>query len=250
MKNKSKILTLTNTNSIREITPNGIGKITDESIRDLSISADGTIWAITLDPNATEKDSGGGPVKYKKPSVKKWNSIDSGGAIKIDGGPKGSKAFTINNRGEVWQLEIGKDPVQLSADGFAKEISAGADGTVWVISQEGIHGGGNIHYLEEGHWTKVPSEMGAVKITGTPEGKALIINSDGIIAQLEKDGKHEQLTGENFAKEISVAPDGATWIISNEPHEDGGNKVSFQTKPGMAWQDVDGGATILDAGFA
>ncbi|WP_375580418.1 hypothetical protein ABWH96_05110 [Marivirga tractuosa] len=59
MKNKSKILSLTNNNSVREITPDGVGKTMDESIRDLSISANGTIWAIILDQNATEKDSGG-----------------------------------------------------------------------------------------------------------------------------------------------------------------------------------------------
>lgn len=250
MKNKSKILSITNSNSVREISSDGVGKIIDESIRDLSISANGTIWAIILDQDADEKNSGGGPVRYKEPSSKKWNSIESGGAIKIDGGPQGSQAYIINNRGEVWILEIDKKPVKLSGEGFAKEISAGADGTVWIISQEGIHGGGSIQYLMKDHWVKVPSEMGGVKITGTPDGKALIINTDGMIAQLEKDGKHEQLTGHDFAKEISVAPDGATWIVTNEPHEDGGNKVSFQTKPGMAWQDVDGGATILDAGFA
>jgi len=250
MKNKSKILSITNNNSVREISSDGVGKIIDQSVRDLSISANGTMWAIMLDQNAEEKNAGGGPVVYKEPSAKKWNSIDSGGAIKIDGGPKGSKAYIINNRGEVWQLEIGEKPIQLSAEGFGKEISAGADGTVWVISQEGMHGGGSIHYLTDGQWVAVPSEMGAVKITGTPDGKAMIINTDGMIAQLEKDGKHEQITGDGFAREISVAPDGATWIISNEPHEDGGNKVSFQTKPGMAWLDVDGGATILDAGFA
>jgi len=250
MKNKSKILSLTNSNSLREITSNGIGKMMDESIRDVSISANGTIWAITLDPNATEKDAGGGPVKYKEPSAKKWKSIDSGGAVKIDGGPKGSKAFIINNKGEVWQLEVGKDPIQLSGEDFAREISVGADGTIWVISHEAVHGGGSIQYLEENHWVKVPSEIGGTKITGAPKGTALIVNVDGMIAQIDKNGHHEQLTGDNFAKEISVAPDGATWIISNEPHEDGGNKVSFQTKPGTAWQDVDGGATILDAGFA
>ncbi|WMN12612.1 hypothetical protein QYS49_34075 [Marivirga salinae] len=250
MKKKSKILSLTNKNTLREITQDGIGKTSNESIRDVSISANGTLWAIMLDPNASEKDAGGGPVKYKGPTDKKWKSIESGGAIKIDGGPKGSKAYIINNKGEVWQLEIEKKPIQLSGEGFAKEISAGADGTVWVISQEGTHGGASIQYLKDDQWIRVPSELGAIKISGTPKGEALIINSDGIVSTIDKNGLAEQMTGENFAKEISIDPDGVIWIVSNDPHEDGGNKVSYQIKSGEAWQDVDGGATILDAGFA
>jgi len=252
MSKQSSILSLNASNSVRTISPKGVGKVTDENVRDLSVSANGTLWAVTIDPNATEEEAGGGGVvKYKKPKGKKWEAIESGGAVKIDGGPSGSKAYTINNKGEVWQLEISKKPKQLAGEDFAREISAGADGTVWVVSNEPIHGGGMVQYLnEEDQWIKVPVEIGAAKITGTPDGKALIVGVNGILGSLTKDGYYEQITGEGFAKEVSVAPDGSTWIISNEPSEDGGNKVSYQSADGGAWQDVEGGAVILDAGFA
>lgn len=251
MSKQSTILSLTTANSIRTINPQGVGKETEENIRDVSISANGTMWAVTIDPLATEKEAGGGGVvKYKEPKGKKWITMESGGATKIDGGPSGSKAYIINNKGEVWQLEIGKEPKPLAGKGFAREISAGADGTVWVISNEPVHGGGLVQYYEDEHWVKVPDEVGGNKITGTPDGKALIVNVNGMIASVSKNGDFEQMTGDGFAKEVSVAPDGSIWIISNEPSQGGGNKVSYQPAGGGAWQDVEGGAVILDAGFA
>lgn len=251
MSKKSSILSLTSSNTLRTISHDGVSKSSEENIRDISVSANGTLWAITIDPLATEQQAGGGGlVKYKKPKSNKWEALESGGATKIDGGPKGAKAYTINNKGEVWQLEIGKKPKQLSGDGFAREISAGADGTVWIISNEAVHGGGSVQYLEGEHWVKVPGEIGGNKITGTPEGQALVVNIDGMIATISKDGSTEQKTGDGFAKEVSMAPDGTTWVITNEPSEDGGNKVIYQPAEGGAWQDVEGGAMILDAGFA
>lgn len=251
MSKQSTILSLTTTHVVRTITPQGVSKEIEENIRDISISANGTMWAVTIDPLATEKEAGGGGVvKYKEPKGKKWITMESGGATKIDGGPSGSKAYIINNKGEVWQLEIKKEPKQLAGAGFAREISAGADGTVWVISNEPVHGGGLIQYLENDHWIKVPGEIGGNKITGTPDGKALIVNVNGMIAKVTKEGGFEQMTGDGFAKEVSVAPDSSIWIISNEPSQDGGNKVSYQPAEGGAWQDIEGGAVILDAGFA
>ncbi|MEL7001435.1 MAG: hypothetical protein AAFN93_01740 [Bacteroidota bacterium] len=145
---------------------------------------------------------------------------------------------------------MGKKPRLLAGEGFAREISAGADGTVWVISNEPVHGGGLVQYLDGDHWVQVPGEIGGNKVTATPDGKALVVNSGGMIALVAKDGSFEQKTGDGFAKEVSVAPDGSTWVITNEPSEDGGNKVIFRSEEGKAWQDIEGGAVILDAGFA
>lgn len=251
MSKKSFILSLTSANTVRTISQEGFSEETEENIRDLSVSADGTMWMIAIDPLATEEQAGGGGiVKYRKPKAKKWEMLESGGATKIDGAPKGSKAYMINNKGEVWQLEISKKPKQLAGEGFAREISTGADGTVWVISNEPVHGGGLVQYLDDdGNWMKVPGEIGGNKVTGAPDGKALIVNIDGMIASVSKSGTFEQKTGDGFAREVSVAPDGSTWIISYEPAQDGGNKVAFQPAEGQPWQDIEGGAVVLDAGF-
>lgn len=246
------IWSLTAAGKLRSLSPAGTGEATEENIRDLSISGDGTIWAVTYTPLATEQEAGGGAaVKYKKKGGKKWKPFNVGGAVKIDGGPSGTKAFMVNNKGEVWQLDVGKAPKQLAGENFAREISAGADGTVWVVSNLPVHGGGLIQYLgADGHWVKVPGETGGSKVCGTSKGTALVVNIDGMVGELGKDGGFEQKTGNGFAREISVSPDGAIWVISNDPDESGGNKVAFQPAKGGAWQDVAGGAVVVDAGYA
>ncbi|UII19083.1 hypothetical protein [Fulvivirga ligni] len=237
---------------MRSIDENGAGKADHDHVRDVSLSANGTQWAVFIEPTTTAEAAGdGGVIKYKKAKSKKWEVFEGVGGVKIDGGPSGSTAYVINNKGEIYQLDVGKDPKMLAGQGFAREISAGADGTVWVITNSPTHGGGEVHYLKGSEqWQKVPGEMGGMKISGKPDGSALIINNDGVLGMITTDGSYEQLTGQGFAREISVAPDGSTWIISNEPADDGGNIVSYQSSEGGAWKDVEGGAIILDAGFA
>lgn len=251
MNKKSIVWSKTAQNSIRTLSLDGSGDEIEENVRDISVSADGTVWIVTNDPVEGSGDTGGGAIKFKKPKGKKWETVADNGAAKIDGGPKGAVAYAISGKGEVIRVDTKGGTTTLAGEDFAREVSVGADGTAWVISNQAIHGGGAVHYLnDDDHWVRIPAEYGAQKVTATPDGRAYIIDTHGILSIVSKEGEIEQKSGEGFAKEISVAPDGSLWVITNEPVEGGGNLVICQAKEGEPWQEVEGGALLLDAGFA
>lgn len=234
--------------TIAELTSEGPGEVHEVNASDLSIGADGTVWIISAEaPDNDGEDLSGSLIKYKKDG-EDWKVLKGNGATRIEGGPEGAKAYIVDGDGAVKSVDVDGKVELLSDTSFAREVSISANGTLWAISDDGVFGGAAVYVNDGSGWTQLPEEITATKIGGGPKGHiAYITNAFGQLSKIDKDGNYEQLTGEGFAREVSVDTNGNVWIVTYDADEDGGNTVCFQMDGEGAWTDVDGGGMRIDA---
>ena len=124
--------------------------------RDVGVGANDRIWIVGC--NAVP----GGYTPYYWNGY--WQNIP-GGITRISVKPNGAPVATNSDdaifdwNGSFWQ----------ALDGRAKDISAGADGSLWVIGNDQQHGGYGIHKRVGSTWQ--PVDGGATKIAVDPQGK-------------------------------------------------------------------------------
>lgn len=175
-------------------------KAIPETGTDLAIAANGATWIVGS--NAT---AGGFGVRRSFDGMKKWE--DAPGGLSRIAISAGGQAWGINDKGVIfsysagWQAMLGKT---------AKDISVGADGSVWIIGDEPVAGGFAIYRLasDKSGWTKI--DGGGVRIAVTPYGNPWVVNDAGdIYARIN--GKWTKKPGS--AKDIAIGPSGAVWVV-------------------------------------
>ena len=137
--------------------------------RDIAIGAGGAVWVIGT------AAFGDGTRAYRW-NGSDWDATDGGGArVAIDGsgfpwivGASG----TIYRRSTSASVNTGTWSV---LPGLAKDIGAGADGSVWIIGTNPVPGGFGIYKWNGGGWDA--ADGGAVKITVGPDGVPWVLNS-------------------------------------------------------------------------
>ncbi|HEY0319355.1 MAG TPA: hypothetical protein VGC66_00130 [Pyrinomonadaceae bacterium] len=136
-------------------------------------------------------------------------------------------SWTVNSLGEVWTLypQGGGSLMSPAGQDFAFEIAVALNGTAWVISTEARQGGAVIQGLPPGdQWIPIPAPAAATKVAVDPNGNLWTVNEEGQVWFLYQQGGGYMASppGEDFAMEISVAPDsGAVWIVSTDTYDDG-----------------------------
>lgn len=234
--------------TIAELTSEGPGEVIECEASDLSVGADGTVWVVTNQPiGAGEDETPGAVIQFKKAKGKKWETIAAQGATRIEGGPKGAVAYIVDADGTVLKLDTKGKAEAISSPHFAREVSVGIDGTVWIISDDGVHGGAAVHFYDGKDWKRLPEDITATKVGAADKGVAYLCNAFGQLSKVDTDGNEDYLSGEGFAREVSVDPNGNVWVVTFDHDEDGGNKVICQIGGEGAWQDVEGGALRIDA---
>jgi len=242
--------------TIQKLGVSSAGDKEELNASDISVGADETLWVLVNEGAGYEANAQyqGSVIKYRRKDEKEFHSLGKElGAIRIDGGPKGRKAYAIDSAGAVLEITVHDDGAHevktLSEPGFAREISVGPDGVAWIVSNEGVPGGCLIKYYEDQAWKNVNESFGGVKVTNAGKGKGYYVTNDGNAFTITVGEEPEQLPlGVGFAREISVGPEGNLWVATNEAIE-GGTTILMQPAEGGAFQEVDGVGVSIDAGF-
>ncbi len=121
--------------------------------------------------------------------------------------------------------------------GLANDISQGADGSVWVIGTNAVHGGYGIYHWTGNGWAAIPG--GAVTIAVAPDGTPFVINSAH--RTFEWTGT-SWVEGPGTLTDIALGADGSLSGIGTNPVH-GGYGIYHWT--GNGWAAVPGGALTI-----
>jgi hypothetical protein len=124
-------------------------------------------------------------------------------------------------------------PFQLRS-GAATDISAGANGSVWVIGTNPVGGGFGIYRWTGSAWASLRG--GAVAIAVDPSGNPWVVNSAHQIYQWNG---RAWVSHPGAATDISVGANGAVWVVGTNPAAGG---YAIYHWNGKGWTRVLGGA--------
>jgi polyvinyl alcohol dehydrogenase (cytochrome) len=116
--------------------------------------------------------------------------------------------------------------------GGATDVSAGADGSIWVVGGNAVSGGFGVYRWNGGGWTEYPG--GAVSIAVDPHGKPWVTNSAHHIYHWNGSSWTSYA---GAATDIGVGADGVAWIIGASPINGG---YAIYRRSGSAWSQVPG----------
>lgn len=183
---------------------------------DIGAGADGSVWIIG------DNES---PYKWNDQAYA-WEQ--AGGkaariAVMDDGTP-----VIVNANNEVFRLR-GQNWQKLP--GRAKDIGAGADGSIWIIGQNGS----TYSWNEDGYaWEQAGGT--AEKISVLPDGTPVVVNAKEEVFRL-RGQNWQQLPGR--ATDIAAGADGSIWII-------GENGSPYRwNDAGYAWEQKQGKGVML-----
>lgn len=183
--------------------------------KDIGAGADGSVWIIG------ENQS---PYKWNDDAYA-WEQA-SGKAVRIAVLPDGVPVI-VNADNEVFRLR-GQNWQQLP--GRAKDIGAGADGSVWIIGQNGSP----YKWNESGYaWEQVSGT--AAKISVLADGTPVVVNAKEEVYRL-RGQNWQQLPGR--AKDIAAGADGSIWIIgeNDSPYRWNDDGYAWEQKQGKGVQ--------------
>jgi len=231
--------------------------------RDVSVGADGTIWIVS-----TEAANGGHRAKYLdaatflnpgEPEKKAVNFVDKPGTwrtlesrIAIDrvAGGRSGIAYGIGSDGMVWAFNKKSHRDPLSDERFATELSAGADGTLWVVSTERMPGGFRVKFQEPAShydagnlgelsrtWQAVRDPVAVTQLAAARDGNAYGVNDTGTVYVFDRSGAGRAISPANFAKRVTVGAYGIPWVIgSSSAHP----RVQYYSAASDTWHEVKG----------
>lgn len=138
---------------------------------------------------------------------------------------------SINAQSNNWEM----------LPGFAKDIGAGADGSIWAIGANPV---GNRRDFGVYRWTGTSwqgVDVGGVRIDVDRRGNPWIVNAAGQVFR-RINNRWELLPGS--ARDIGIGPDGSVWSIGTNPVKD--NNFGIYRWTGNFWERVDGGGVRID----
>ena len=202
--------------------------------RALEISAgpDGSVWILVSD------GSGGAPMLVRlAPGGEPEVVAVSIPAVKIAVGVDGT-LWNVNVTGEICSLQPDGTAGRHSPPGqpFGMEISAGVDGSVWIVSTVRRYGGRVVKRLRglPDDWVELPAPAAATKIGAAPDGMAWTVNAQGAVWRLHPSGGGNLAecqvdtacsecrfsVSDSVMREISVGPDGTVWALGSGSSSD------------------------------
>jgi hypothetical protein len=141
--------------------------------KDIGAGADGSVWIIGTDRVAT--DPVGSDFSIHRWNGSDWDDIDGGG-VRIDVDGKGNP-WVVNHRGQIFRRDNNQ---WVPLPGLAKDIGAGADGSVWIIGTipvgtDPVHPDFSIHTWHGSDWDRI--DGGGVQISVVNQRLAWMVNS-------------------------------------------------------------------------
>ena len=135
---------------------------------EIAAGADGSMWMI-----GTGNPSRGFGIHQWRSN--NWSKINDNGAERIAVDRKGN-VWTINSRNEIYQK---RGSGWNRMPGAARDIAAGADGSVWIIGTDVRGDGFGIYRWNDRDWSRV--DGAARRIAVDRDGNPWVVNSKGNI---------------------------------------------------------------------
>lgn len=199
------------------------------SLSTIAAGADGSVWGLGSAPV---------PGGY---GVYSWNGSGwtqvPGAGVRIAVGPDGLP-WLVNDAGCIYRRTAEGTWKEISGAGYASDIGAGADGSVWMLGTAPVPGGRDIYSWNGDGWTPVPGA--GVRIAVGPDGLPWLINEPGNVYQRTAQGTWKTQLGNGCAVSVGQSSDGPVWLIGFVPVPGGYGIFAFD---GTTWVNVDGGAT-------
>lgn len=139
--------------------------------KDIGAGTNGAVWAIGTTPVGAGSDFN--VLRWNGAS---WDNVDGGG-VRIAVAPDGN-AWMINSAGNIYRRQ---NDAWVLLPGLAKDIGAGANGSVWVIGTTPVGAGSDfsVHRWNGSGWDSFGG--GGVAISVGPSGDPWLVNSAGSI---------------------------------------------------------------------
>jgi hypothetical protein len=175
-----------------------------DSVSDIDVDASANVWSFSN----VLKDGGGNFLQKWNHSTLKWDTIAT---------PTGGKFLTVDPSGTPWYVTATGDIYHsVSSGNFqlwpgkATDISMGANGALWAVTNQGVDAGNFVIAKWNGTW--VPQTgIGGFRIAVDPSGAPFVVRTDGSLYHLEN-GSWIQWPGSVF--DIDVGSDGSIWVIA------------------------------------
>ncbi|AKV00143.1 hypothetical protein AKJ09_06806 [Labilithrix luteola] len=149
-----------------------------------------------------------------------------GAGVAIDSGPNGP--WLVNNAGFIFRWN---GSAWTSIAGGARDISVGADGSVWIIgTTAGTSGGYEVWRWTGSAWQKMPGAGVAIDVG--PSGVPWLVNSEGKIFRWDGAAWNEM---GGLARDVAVGANGSVYIVSRTPRTDGDAIMKWN---GAGWTEV------------
>lgn len=123
--------------------------------------------------------------------------------------------------------------------GSAKDIAAGADGSVWILLTNGALAHWNAH-KHDWQGMAVAPPAGARRIAIAPDGQPWLVDATGAVLRL--DGKQWSAMPELEATEIGIGPGGTVFVTSPD------KRLWRWDRLGKRWEHLNGEATSVAVG--
>jgi hypothetical protein len=196
--------------------------------RDIGVGANGSVWVI-----GTNSTHGGFGIYHWNGS--NWDAV-AGGGVRIAVGPHGNP-WVVNANQNIYEYTEGDFQLR---PGSARDIGIGADGSVWVIGTNSVHGGFGIYRWNGDNWDAVAG--GGVRIAVGPHGNPWVVNSSQKIYEYTE-GDFQLRPGS--ARDIGVGADGSVWVIGTNSMNGG---LGIHHWNGDSWDAIDGGGVDISVG--
>jgi hypothetical protein len=220
-------------------------------------------WSTFPNPDFAQ-DGGIGVVAPSASPLNPWLFTYDAGLYRWDGsawrvvpGPPGNPMrMAIDTTGQPWVVTWGNVIYRRlttgkwqAMPGSAWDISAGADGSVWIEgagATDSIDGGGRIYRWSGTDWQAIQGG-GGVGVAAGPDGSVWVIKGDNSIWHVTFSGPFtawQRLPG--AATDIAVASDGTVWVIGTNRVDASGNGIYKWT--GSAWASISGSGCFIAIG--
>jgi hypothetical protein len=124
-----------------------------------------------------------------------------------------------------------------------KDVACGANGSVWIISNEPASGGGGylVYKLNKYGAFEQPDVPGAgIRIAVDPAGYPWIVNSDYTLFQKYPISFGAWIQYSKQARDVGIGADGSVWIVSNQSNGSGGYQIFKFNSNNSTWTDMKG----------
>jgi ADP-heptose:LPS heptosyltransferase len=125
--------------------------------------------------------------------------------------------------------------------GLAREISVGADGSIWCLGMGEFPRGFSIHRWNNDHWDHI--EGAAVRIAVGVNGEIWTVDRNHEIRAFGTDVWNPR---SGLAREIAAGADGSVWSVGADNIAPGGAAISIRS--GDDWRHIDGAAVKIAIG--
>jgi hypothetical protein len=219
------------------------------SISDISIGANGSVWAIGTNPVY-----GGNGIYQWDAATWTWNAVD-GGAVRIAVDPSGNP-WVVNKFGNIFR-RAGSAWQQVS--GSARDIAIGGNGYVWIVGWTPSDGyicrpgpcDGGIYLYNGLGWQQIPGLANRIAVDG--QGIPWVVTTSGAISQwvgFDLAGNHwQQMPGS--ATDIVIGGEPISqrmpWVIGSDSGIYYGHPIIQSGVHTVSWTAIPGSGIAIAA---